>query len=174
MSQNGNADKVPYIINALSDILRYSIIKENDFVTINDELSWLKIICIFKRSGFRILLQYIIILNRICNSYKIPRFILQPFIENSLLHGFSEIHQGGIIILSIFTKDNSIFITIEDNGKGMSDLLIHSVLHGKNDGIGIGNTNTYLKQRFGQSYGIEITSRIMESTKVIIKLPVQK
>lgn len=34
MSQNGNADKVPYIINALSDILRYSIIKENDFVTI--------------------------------------------------------------------------------------------------------------------------------------------
>ena len=44
----------------------------------------------------------------------------------------------------------------------------------KNDGIGIGNTNTYLKQRFGQSYGIEITSRIMESTKVIIKLPVQK
>ena len=40
--------------------------------------------------------------------------------------------------------------------------------------IGIGNTNTYLKQRFGQSYGIEITSRIMESTKVIIKLPVQK
>lgn len=56
----------------------------------------------------------------------------------------------------------------------MSDLLIHSVLHGKNDCIGIGNTNAYLKQRFGQSYGIEITSRIMESTKVIIKLPVQK
>ena len=174
MSQNGNADKVPYIINALSDILRYSIIKENDFVTINDELSWLKNYMYIQKIRFQDSFTIHYHIEPDMQSYKIPRFILQPFIENSLLHGFSEIHQGGIIILSIFTKDNSIFITIEDNGKGMSDLLIHSVLHGKNDGIGIGNTNTYLKQRFGQSYGIEITSRIMESTKVIIKLPVQK
>lgn len=174
MSQNGNADKVPYIINALSDILRYSIIKENDFVTINDELSWLKNYMYIQKIRFQDSFTIHYHIEPDMQSYKIPRFILQPFIENSLLHGFSEIHQGGIIILSIFTKDNSIFITIEDNGKGMSDLLIHSVLHGKNDGIGIGNTNAYLKQRFGQSYGIEITSRIMESTKVIIKLPVQK
>ena len=143
-------------------------------VTINDELSWLKNYMYIQKIRFQDSFTIHYHIEPDMQSYKIPRFILQPFIENSLLHGFSEIHQGGIIILSIFTKDNSIFITIEDNGKGMSDLLIHSVLHGKNDGIGIGNTNTYLKQRFGQSYGIEITSRIMESTKVIIKLPVQK
>ncbi len=120
--------------------------KENDFVTINDELSWLKNYMYIQKIRFQDSFTIHYHIEPDMQSYKIPRFILQPFIENSLLHGFSEIHQGGIIILSIFTKDNSIFITIEDNGKGMSDLLIHSVLHGKNDGIGIGNTtNTYYK-----------------------------
>lgn len=174
MSLNGNVDKIPYIINALSNILRYSIIKENDFVTVNDELSWLKNYMYIQEIRFQnsFTIHYHIKPDML--TYKIPRFILQPFIENSLLHGFSEIHQGGIIILSIFLKDNSIFITIEDNGKGMSELVIHSILHGKSDGIGIANSNAYIKQRFGKSYGIQIISHIMKGTKIIITLPVQK
>ena len=65
-------------------------------------------------------------------------------------------------------------MTIEDNGKGMSELVIHSILHGKSDGIGIANSNAYIKQRFGKSYGIQIISHIMKGTKIIITLPVQK
>ena len=174
MSLNENVDKIPYIINALSNILRYSIIKENDFVTVNDELSWLKNYMYIQEIRFQnsFTIHYHIQPDML--TYKIPRFILQPFIENSLLHGFSEIHQGGIIILSIFLKNNSIFITIEDNGKGMSELVIHSILHGKSDGIGIANSNAYIKQRFGKSYGIQIISHIMKGTKIIITLPVQK
>lgn len=174
MSQNGNADKIPQIINALSNILRYSIIKENDFVTISDELSWLENYMYIQRTRFENSFEIHYDIEPDIQSYKIPRFILQPFIENSLLHGFSEIHQGGVISLNIFLKNNDIFIAIEDNGKGMTELDIHSVLYGKNEGIGIQNTNAYLKKRFGKSYGIQIMSQIMKGTKVIIHLPVQK
>lgn len=174
MSQNGGAEKIPYIINALSKILRYSIIKEKDFVTIPEELAWLEnYIYIQKiRFGNSFTINYHIDLDVF--TYKIPRFILQPFIENSLLHGFSEIHQGGIITLSIFLKENDIFITVEDNGKGMPDYVIASALYGKSSGIGIQNTNSYLKKRFGEAYGVEIESQVMEGTKVTIHLPIQE
>lgn len=174
MSQNGDAEKIPYIINALSKILRYSIIKEKDFVTISEELSWLENYVFIQKIRFcnSFTIKYHIDLDVF--TYKIPRFILQPFIENSLLHGFSEIHQGGIITLSMFLKERDIFITIEDNGKGMSDLAIFSALYGKNDGIGIQNTNSYLKKRFGDAYGIQIESKIMEGTTVTIHLPIQE
>ncbi len=174
MSQNGSAEKIPYIINALSKILRYSIIKEKDFVTIAEELAWLEnYIYIQKiRFGNSFTINYRIDLDVF--TYKIPRFILQPFIENSLLHGFSEIHQGGVITLNMFLKQGDIFITIEDNGKGMPDHTISSALYGKNDGIGIQNTNSYLKKRFGETYGIHIKSQVMEGTKVTIHLPIQE
>ncbi len=174
MSQNGSAEKIPYIINALSKILRYSIIKEKDFVTIAEELAWLEnYIYIQKiRFGNSFTINYHIDLDVF--TYKIPRFILQPFIENSLLHGFSEIHQGGVITLNMFLKEGDIFITIEDNGKGMPDHTISSALYGKNDGIGIQNTNSYLKKRFGETYGIHIKSQVMEGTKVTIHLPIQE
>ena len=67
-------------------------------------------------------------------NYKIPRFILQPFIENSLLHGFSEIHHGGIIKLNIYSKQNDLFLIIEDNGKGMTESAIYTVLYGNSSG----------------------------------------
>ena len=76
MSQNGNADKVPYIINALSDILRYSIIKENDFVTINDELSWLKNYMYIQKIRFQDSFTIHYHIEPDMQSYKIPRFIL--------------------------------------------------------------------------------------------------
>lgn len=174
MSQNGDSEKIPYIINALSKILRYSIIKEKDFVIISEELTWLEnYIYIQKiRFGSSFSIRYHIDLDVF--TYKIPRFILQPFIENSLLHGFSEIHQGGVITLSMFLESGDIFITIEDNGKGMPNHAISSALYGRNDGIGIQNTNSYLKKRFGEAYGIQIESKIMEGTKVTIHMPIQK
>ena len=174
MSQNGNTEKIPYIINALSKILRYSIIKEKDFVTISEELSWLENYIYIQKIRFHDSFTIKYHIEPDLFTYKIPRFILQPFIENSLLHGFSEIHQGGIITLNIFLKDEDIFITIEDNGKGMSNLAISSALYGKNNGIGIQNTNFYLRKRFGEAYGVQIESQIMKGTKIKIHLPIQK
>lgn len=174
MAQNENAKKIPEVINALSQILRYSIIKDNDFVFVSDELQWLKNYIYIQNIRFQdsFSIEYNIAENIM--NYKIPRFILQPFIENSLLHGFSEIHQGGIIKLNIYSKQNDLFLIIEDNGKGMTESAIYTVLYGNSSGIGIGNTNAYIKKKFGRPYGIQIISKLAEGTKIMIRLPVQK
>lgn len=158
----------------MSQILRYSIIKDNDFVSVSDELLWLKNYIYIQNMRFQdsFTIQYNIAKNIM--NYKIPRFILQPFIENSLLHGFSEIHHGGIIKLNIYSKQNDLFLIIEDNGKGMTESAIYTVLYGNSSGIGIGNTNAYIKKKFGRPYGIQIISKLAEGTKIIIRLPVQK
>ena len=51
----------------------------------------------------------------------IPPMIIQPFIENAIKHGFSDIDYPGMLILKISDKNNWIEFIIEDNGKGMSD-----------------------------------------------------
>ena len=79
-----NADKVPYIINALSDILRYSIIKQNDFVTINGLIILVEKLYVYSKDPVsEILYNTLYILNPDMQSYKIP--CLFEFIENSLL-----------------------------------------------------------------------------------------
>lgn len=174
MSQNGHSEKIPDTVSALSNILRYSIIRNTDFVTISDELFWLKNYVYIQKIRFPDLFTVDYDVPQEARNCKIPRFILQPFIENSILHGFSEKSSGGRIILKIFLREKRIFITVTDNGKGMSKSSIYSALYRETNHIGIYNTNEYIRKKFGSSFGVYIESKQNQGTTVTVCLPFQK
>jgi two-component system sensor histidine kinase YesM len=109
--------------------------------------------------------------------YSVPKFFLQPFIENILIHAFDDIETGGVIELSGRIEEQTRVFTIVDNGKGMELDTIHRVLELDNEpedkfqSIGINNVNQRIKLLYGHDYGMQIESRLNEGTTVIIRLP---
>ena len=109
----------------------------------------------------------------------IPRFTLQPIVENAIFHGIEPKGAPGTITVHIFKKDDAILqIDITDDGVGMTaeqaSLLLTEKSSGKADffkEIGVNNVHKRLQYEFGASYGLRIDSRLSEYTTISILLP---
>jgi two-component system sensor histidine kinase YesM len=105
----------------------------------------------------------------------IPKLTLQPIVENAINHALEMIVGVCIISIVLCEVDGDIEIEIKDNGPGMSKEFLDGLRSGdiqtKGTGIGLKNVETRIKMEFGESYGININSRISEGTAVKIKIP---
>ncbi len=108
----------------------------------------------------------------------VMRMILQPIVENAIIHGFAQDKNTGLISIRVECSD-VLLISVTDNGVGMSAEEISSALsREKNEskmrlsGIGLSNTNKRLRLQFGEEYGLFIFSQVGLFTTVQIRLPV--
>ena len=114
--------------------------------------------------------------------HKVLRFMLQPIVENSLLHGFVGPRNGYQLSIDAILENGKLVILVTDNGAGLSpddlDALTQAFRNpGQYDvtqqqGIGLRNVNTRIKLTFGSEYGLAITSQPGVKTQVRITLPV--
>ena len=102
---------------------------------------------------------------------------LQPFFENSISHGFSRKEKDPKITVRISSADDLIYIEIEDNGRGMSEATLATILESLKDDeyghkhIGIKNSHLKLKLLFGEEYGVTDIQSGTEGTYVKITIP---
>lgn len=111
-----------------------------------------------------------------CN---VPRTILQPIVENSILHGILQRSEKGTVSIKARAHGGDMYITIEDNGVGIEKEMIHRILNGfdvnehkgKMRSIGIANVRNRIKYICGETYGLEIHSEKNVCTQFSILLP---
>lgn len=113
----------------------------------------------------------------------VHRFSLQPIIENALFHGIEPKGSAGKILVKAWaaagTEGKNLWISIRDNGVGMSPETIEKVLHQKPSRknadffrqVGIANVNQRIQHEFGEHYGISIESQLGEYTVMTILVP---
>ena len=102
---------------------------------------------------------------------QVPKLFLQPFIENSILHGFEFIDSGGVILVSGYQEGEKCIIIVEDNGIGM-DASEEPLPARKSSGsVGIANVQQRIHLLYGDDYGVKISSEVGRGTRVIITLP---
>jgi len=162
-------------ISSLSELLRSTILDNNEEITIEHELQNLTHYFEIQKIRYadRFHVQYEID-NELLQCL-IPKLILQPVAENAIIHGLSE--QGKSIEINIKVQqiDQLIHIEITDNGKGF-DTNQHRSSDNTNklSGIGITNVNERIKLHYGDKYGLFITSVIGEGTSCTIIIPIQQ
>jgi two-component system sensor histidine kinase YesM len=111
------------------------------------------------------------------------KFILQPIIENAIVHGFKDKTETGYIEVSAYIEKNKLFIKVEDDGNGMTEDKVEALndyINKKDDNItkayrksiGIRNVNMRIKLACGDEYGIKISSDPGSGTKVLYTLPI--
>ena len=109
----------------------------------------------------------------------IPRMLIQPIIENAIVHGFQG--RPGKVSVSAEIGDNEIAITVEDNGVGMSkdalEKLRESIREDENrersglNHVALSNIEHRIKMVCGSEYGLDIESEQGRGTKVTVRLP---
>ncbi len=112
-------------------------------------------------------------------NYQILPLLLQPIVENAILHGLEGIEENGQIHIKMYTYlDELLIIDISDNGTGMDEIALKDLRaklelpHYKTtSSIGLYNVHQRIKLYYGSEYGMTITSSIGEGTHISLKLP---
>lgn len=178
-------EDISEMISALSGIMEINIDRrQNQFLCVEEEINYLRnyIFLIQKRFGDKVKLEENI--DEKTLSYKIPRLLIQPIIENAIGHGIEPVGRG-TIYLKIEERKNNLMIFIKDNGVGMHYTRLNYLREqlevvkknyiedeelGKSH-IGIINVQRRIKLLYGKRYGIDIKSEQNEGTEVILLLP---
>jgi len=112
-------------------------------------------------------------------SVYIPQFILQPIMENAVVHAFGDASSGYFIKIHSSAYDNVLHILVEDNGRGMKKNELHSLQLSLNrdeapdESIGLVNVNQRIRLFYGESYGLQISSTPGKGTRIEILLPLR-
>lgn len=108
--------------------------------------------------------------NRLLKYYTI-KLILQPLVENAIIHGFKEKEGKGKICLQLYSKSDTIYFEVIDDGRGMDEEQIKRVLTEKTAGYGVANVDERIKLRFGEQHGVTYKSQKGIGTTAIISIP---
>lgn len=178
IAQVSKYEAIAKMAEALIKILSCSFRSNVGFYTLTEELEvldgFIYLMKIRYSDGFDI--EYEI--EESCRNCLVPRLILQPIVENSIVHGFSELEEElGLITVSAAMEDGFLLLSIRDNGKGMTEEEIGRLLSGEETGrgdylsIGVTNVNTRLMLNYGQEFRLKITSEKGSYTETVIRIP---
>lgn len=165
IDMNGYANDIEKYIVMLEKIIRAGINNHINIIPFEEEVQLTK---------NYVNLMHLRYKNRFCVEYDIEneigscstiKFLLQPLVENCIKHGFSNIDSGGTIKIKAYSESSLIYVTISDNGEGISQeklLELKEKLSGEieetGEHIGIYNVNARIKLLYGDAYGLSIES----------------
>ncbi len=168
-------------IKLLGKSMRYVL--ENTgtgFITLMKEMEYIETYLQIQklRFGDRVNFEIAVEPQLVVQEQKILPFLLQPVIENAIVHGLEEITENGHIRIDIEQDGEFLVATISDNGVGMNgeelsklrDKIRKNTLNASSS-IGLGNIDRRIKLCYGKEYGLQIQSTKGEGTKVILRLP---
>lgn len=168
--------EVEEMSTALAYIFRYACKGEN-IVRIQNEVQTLKAYLSIQQIRFP---------GRFCVEYDIPdylmqkhvlKFLLQPIVENSILHGFRECFPPCVINIQVKETDEKLSVSISDNGTGIRHEELDALRERLNsserstDSIGLLNIQRRIRLYYGEEYGLTIQSEYGKGTRITALLP---
>lgn len=171
--------EISNMIATLAGILRYGISNSNGVVRIKDEADWLKQYIFLQQTKLKNSFDCHINVEPEIMGLPIHKLLLQPFIENAILHGFEGVDRNPELSMDMRREGDRIAIRIQDNGCGMPDEMVREMNAGifrKTDNknhIGMENAITRIHMYYGDRAEVEIDSHPGQGTTVRILIPVE-
>ena len=169
--ENGQ-DEISLALTHLSQMLQKDYKNKNDVFTVEEDLKWLDDYIYIMKLRFDQKFSVSIRVEDALLSTHIPRSMFQPLIENSIIHGFSDIESGGIIEIEGHVRnDRCRVFTVSDNGSGFSQELVSVVLSKDSAQIGLSNLDHRLKVLYRDMYSLSIHTGNGRGTRITLVLP---
>ncbi|OCT15269.1 hypothetical protein A8709_14315 [Paenibacillus pectinilyticus] len=164
----------------LGNLLRYGILRENEQVTVQQELDHLDNYIQLQNHRFRNKFKLQLDVPEPLLQAKVIKLLFQPIVENAIYHGLEHKLGDGLITIVGIQEEEGIRFTISDNGIGMSseqevELQQHLEHPSENvrksdKGIGLRNVHQRIQIQYGKSYGLQVKSRLGEGTTVTVTM----
>ncbi len=169
---NHNVDD---LISSLIQLINATIGAKNDMITIEEELENIR--CFLRIQEYRYFDKFktLFDIEPAVLDYMIPRLLLQPLVENALVHGIAMLDGQGTLVIKGMLENSTIRLQVTDNGAGMDQERLAEVEGGSVvsafNGIGINNVRERIKLNFGEGYGLTINSVPELFTTCEIRIP---
>jgi two-component system sensor histidine kinase YesM len=170
-------DHIRDMVDALSNVLRYSIRETDKLVTLDEEIRIMGDFVKIQQVRYQNF-SFVVEIDESVRPYRVLKFLLQPLLENAIIHGLSSIGHAGEIRLKV-TCDQMLHIWICDNGSGITAQRLAEVreelMNSPDDGhIGLTNVRERIELHYGAPFGMDIYSESGRGTTVELRLPVIK
>ncbi|MEK8127919.1 histidine kinase [Paenibacillus filicis] len=176
-SMSQGHDETAGLLLSLSSFLRMTINRNNEWVRLEEELETMTHYVKLMNFRHRETIRFEMYCSSDSSVFKVPRLLLQPIVENAILHGLE--HTGGTITVSCWVEEEHLIVAVKDSGKGMPREEVEQLQSGLADGkhkphAGIGLTNVYDRMRlsYGTDCGINIESTVGFGTTIRLSMPI--
>jgi len=184
LSKSGKSEEVSDAVQALSKFYKLTLGKGNIIVSIGEELSHVSLYVQLQNMRYKDKIHFFIDVPDDLLDYEIPKFVLQPIVENSIQHGiFGKESKEGNIVITGWSQDDTIVFIVSDDGVGIPPDKMQIILSGKSDStngsnngsnIGIYNTHKRLQLYYSTAFGLTYRSSEENGTEVEIRIPAKK
>ena len=171
--------EISKMIRNLGVILRYSVNKSNQIVTVRKLSDWLEKYISLQQMRFNDAFSYCLNIDKDTYDRTVYKLLLQPFVENAIIHGFKEMESGGFLQIDIIPAENGqgIVIIIEDNGKGMPQEMLkcyndrEEAIKDEGKSIGLHNAFSRMNMYYGEKASWNVSSMEGMGTVITLRLP---
>ena len=184
-------ESVANMAELLGDFYRYTISQEENFVSLKEELDNTEVYFQIQRFRFSKKLELEVKVQEDLLSLKVPRILLQPIVENSIVHGLEGRETGGKVGISISRSNQHVYIQVSDDGIGIEEEKLRQInedlrnirrgfqggVVGKRDmgkagmGVSLLNIQERIHLLYGREYGLYLQSLENSGTDVCVVLP---
>lgn len=171
-------DNIAEMSGAFIKLLDATLSRTGDFITIQDEIENIENYIYIMKFRYGDNFQYTITCDPALLHAPILHLLLQPIVENAIIHAFREIEKEGLLTITIEQQQGNILIIVTDNGAGMTEQQAKELLQSSESQdkkryshIGISNVNQRIKLHYGEEYGLSIHSSVGNGTQIKIVYP---
>ena len=167
-------------VSALSGIMKYSISRKGSRTTVAEELQHVEKFLVIEKLHYGDKIDYCQNVSENCMDCAVPKIILQPLVENAIVHGIAAGEGTGRIEIQGQIYDGVLTIRVLDNGSGADTELINRGLAdgdlppAKEHGIGALNVHSRIRMMYGNRYGLHYTRNESGGVTVTIALPAER
>jgi len=171
------SENVKNMLEAFIKLLSNTHKDAQNIITIEEEMENLKQYIYIMKYRYGNSFAATIEIEEEIKEYMILKLLIQPIVENAILHGMSDLDRQGKIEIQAWANEKSIMISVRDNGNGMNEKQIEELLSKPENnekgftGIGVQNVDRRIKLNYGDNYGVIIDSEEDIYTEIRMIIP---
>ncbi|MDN8589104.1 helicase Ski2 [Chryseobacterium mucoviscidosis] len=168
------------VSGSLIELMRSVLGNSSEFLTLREELAYVEhYVSIMKYRYMKPIRLITEIEDDALLDCRVLKLMLQPLVENAIIHGIGPLEQDGFVLIRVYEDANHLHIDVVDNGKGITEEQQKNSLEGTGtkgetsrfSGMGVRNVHERIVRMYGDSYGVHLCSEPGFYTKAEIRLP---
>ena len=172
MHRNQEAGRM---LTTFIQILRSSLSSPNEMVTVRSQMESLRQYVELQKFRYGDSFDALIEFDEQAADCLIPKLLVQPLVENSLMHGIDMDAGNGVITVVARRQGDTVCIQVEDNGAGMSADRIRQIMDSQTDDgrphLGVRNVHERIRLYYGEPWGLQIESTPGQGTRITLRIP---
>lgn len=174
VAKANNIPEISTLVANLAKILRTSI-SSKQLISLKEELTLAQCYVDIQRIRFGEKFSFAIEIQKGLEECIVPKLVIQPLIENAIIHGLAD-RDDGIINIRAYEENEKLILSVSDDGCGMSEEIM-DCLNSRDrsrlaEHIGFYNVDTIIRLRYGDEYGVYVDKAEKGETEVTVVMPV--